>query len=320
MHFSCLPQAGRRNCFLRRACSPPEECLQKNGSLWFACPRDFLCTPAAAQRKRRAVAAKLSCNRCNVPRIAIRLSSRESTKRRALDTGAGSKVFLWTRAQEDSARLQQSADGLVRAIPGLRRHLWHARQKASAVLDRGMPRAAPAVLPPTESVYASLLSAEPERRFFRTRVLDTLLIDFSGGAPKLAAAAPGLAASWLGYGQNPGFYDQHPPLSALPAFASALGQEAIEGPSSRTETIRRALRMIPKKAVARKTEDASVLACKELPLLLCSSGTLWAGRFPPRDHPHAFRSPGTRLRSRRSHRRVRSRKPIRMSRSLSVCG
>ena len=92
--------------------------------------------------------------------------------------------------------------------------------------------------------------------------LDTLLIDFSGGAPKLAAAAPALAASWLGYGQNPGFYEQPPPLSALPAFASALGQEAIGGPSVRTETIRRALRMIPRSAVARKPEDETVLRAK----------------------------------------------------------
>jgi hypothetical protein len=88
------------------------------------------------------------------------------------------------------------------------------------------------------------------------------MIDSNGGAPKLAAVAPSLAASWLGYGQNPGFYEQQPPLSALPAFASAFGQEAIEGPSSRSETIRRALRMIPKEAPANKKEDANVLRAK----------------------------------------------------------
>ena len=110
--------------------------------------------------------------------------------------------------------------------------------------------------------YASLLNAEPNSVSSQLASLDTLLIDFNGGAPKLAAAAPALAASWLGYGQNPGFYEQQPPLSALPAFASALGQEAIDGPSSRTETIRRALRMIPRSAVARKPEDETVLRAK----------------------------------------------------------
>ena len=43
------------------------------------------------------------------------------------------------------------------------------------------------------------------------------------------ATAPALAASWLGYGQNPGFYEQDPPLSAFPAFAAAVGDEALNG-------------------------------------------------------------------------------------------
>ena len=112
------------------------------------------------------------------------------------------------------------------------------------------------------SAYAKLLSAEPGAISSELASTDTLMIDLSGGAPKLAAAAPALAASWLGYGQNPGFYEQQPPLSALPAFASALGQEAIEGPSFRTETIRRALRMIPKSAGAHKEEDETVQRAK----------------------------------------------------------
>jgi hypothetical protein len=41
-----------------------------------------------------------------------------------------------------------------------------------------------------------------------------------------------------------------------------VGQEAIDGPTSRTETIRRALRLIPKNEVARKTEDENVLRAK----------------------------------------------------------
>jgi len=36
-----------------------------------------------------------------------------------------------------------------------------------------------------------------------------------------ALAGPALASGWLGYGQNPGFYEQQPPMSALPAFAAA---------------------------------------------------------------------------------------------------
>jgi hypothetical protein len=182
-------------------------------------------------------------------------------KEMPLDAGTGNKVFLWTRSQEDSARLQQSVDALVRAVQAYDATFGARTQKSKPfwivecpVLDGCFTAA--------ESVYASLLSAEPGAVSSQLASFDTLLIDSNGGAPKLAAAAPGLAASWLGYGQNPGFYEQRPPLSALPAFASAVGQEAIDGPPSRTETIRRALRMIPNSAVARKTEDENVLRAK----------------------------------------------------------
>jgi hypothetical protein len=182
-------------------------------------------------------------------------------KETPLDASTGNKIFLWTRSQEDSARLQQAGDALVRAVQAYDSTFGARSQKSKPfwivecpVLDGCFTAA--------ESVYANLLSAEPGAVSSQLASLDTLLIDSNGGAPKLAAAAPGLAASWLGYGQNPGFYEQRPPLSALPAFASAVGQEAIDGPTSRTETIRRALRMIPKRAVARKTEDENVLRAK----------------------------------------------------------
>jgi hypothetical protein len=182
-------------------------------------------------------------------------------KETSLDNGTGSKVLLWTRAKEEAASLRQSADALVRAIQaydatfGARNHKPRPFWIVECPLAAGCFSAA-------ESSYANLLSAEPRAASSELASLDTVLVDFGGGAPKLAAAAPALAASWLGYGQNPGFYEQLPPLSALPAFASALGQEAIEGPSSRAETIRRALRMIPRSAGARKTEDESVLRAK----------------------------------------------------------
>ena len=182
-------------------------------------------------------------------------------KETALDTGSGSKVFLWTRSQEDSARLHQSADALARAIQTYDATFGARSKKPQPfwIVECPVPAGCFAA---AESSYANLLSAEPRAISSELASLDTLLIDFSGGAPKLAAAAPGLAASWLGYGQNPGFYEQQPPLSALPAFASALGQEAIDGPSSRIETIRRALRIIPKSAVAHKPEEESVQRAK----------------------------------------------------------
>jgi len=178
-----------------------------------------------------------------------------------LDSGSGSSVFLWTRAQQDSARLRDSADAVVRTIQAYDAAFGPRSQKSQPFWLVECPVVA-GCFSAAESSYANLLNAEPNSVSSQLASLDTLLLDFNGGAPKLAAAAPALAASWLGYGQNPGFYEQQPPLSALPAFASALGQEAIEGPSARTETIRRALRMIPRSAVARKPEDETVLRAK----------------------------------------------------------
>jgi hypothetical protein len=176
------------------------------------------------------------------------------------DTGTGDKVFLWARARE-SAQLRESAEALVRAIQAYDATFGARHQKSRPFWIVECP-ARDGCFTARESSYANLLSREPRAASSELASLDTVLIDFGGGALKLAAAAPALAASWLGYGQNPGYYDQQPPLSALPAFASALGQEAIEGPSSRTETIRRALGMIPKSAGARKTEEENVVRAK----------------------------------------------------------
>jgi hypothetical protein len=71
-----------------------------------------------------------------------------------------------------------------------------------------------------------------------------------------------LAASWLGYWQNPGFFEPEPPLSALPAFAASIGREAAEGADSRAETIRRALQLIPGKPGVRGPEEPAVVRAK----------------------------------------------------------
>jgi hypothetical protein len=182
-------------------------------------------------------------------------------KETALDVGAGNRVYLWTRAPEDSARFKQSADALVRAIQTYDATFGTRSRKPQPLWIVECPVLA-GCFTSTESSYANLIYAEPASVSSRLVSSDTLLIDYHGEAPRLAAAAPALAASWLGYGQNPGFYEQQPPLSALPAFASALGQEAVDGPSSRTETIRRALRMIPNSVVQRQPEDENVLRAK----------------------------------------------------------
>jgi hypothetical protein len=90
------------------------------------------------------------------------------------------------------------------------------------------------------------------------------MVDLTGGAPELAAVAPSLASSWLGYGQNPGFFEQTAPLSALPAFAASRGREAVEGPQTREKIIRRLLGAIPANPKPRSPESDDVLRAKSI--------------------------------------------------------
>lgn len=161
--------------------------------------------------------------------------------------GAKQKVILWSRSPASAEILRQASAQMAstaevyNTIFGAPAHrlpvFWivecpapagcfsHFRANVVALLDAGQP----------DQPSAELASA------------DTVMVDPSKGAPKLAeAAGPSLAASWLGYGRSPGFYEQTPPMSLLPVFAAAQSRERIEGPQARAATIRRALRLIPK--------------------------------------------------------------------------
>jgi hypothetical protein len=92
---------------------------------------------------------------------------------------------------------------------------------------------------------------------------DTMMVDLSAGTTRLAAAAaPSLATSWLGYTPNLGSYEQALPIAMFPAFAASIGRNAVEGPDSRAETIRRVLRRIPANREPHPPEDQAVLRAK----------------------------------------------------------
>jgi hypothetical protein len=173
-------------------------------------------------------------------------------------------VNLWTHAPQDAGTLRQLADALVRTIQaydsifgtrGAGSHqLWIVECPVLAGCFTG-----------AVSNYSKLISEANEKASPEMASSDTVMLDLSAGTPEMAAAAaPGLASSWLGYGQNPGFFEQEPPLSALPAFAAASGREAVQGPQVRADTIRRALREVPLHGEPRKPEDPAVLRAKSL--------------------------------------------------------
>jgi len=177
------------------------------------------------------------------------------------------KLHLWTSKPQDSAKLRDASDALGRVMAAYDAAFGARNKEVSQTWIVECPVAA-GCFTNLNPRRAKLLGQEENERTTAEMISqDTMVVDLSEGAPALAAgAAPSLAASWLGYGQNPAFYEQSPPLTMLPAFAAAMGHDAAQGGDSRTETIRRALRLIPqgekKDGKTKKEEDPAVLSVK----------------------------------------------------------
>jgi hypothetical protein len=184
---------------------------------------------------------------------------------REVQTGSGpNKIYLWTRTAQEAGELKQSADALGRVLQGYDDAFGNRGKDADALWIVECPVAA-SCFTQLQGANARLLEYEGEPTNSELVSQDSVVVDLSEGTPKVAvAAAPSLAASWLGYGQNPGFFQQEPPLSALPAFAAAVGREAVEGPSVRTATIHRLLERIPREPAAGKKDTGDVLRAKSL--------------------------------------------------------
>jgi hypothetical protein len=178
-------------------------------------------------------------------------------------------VNLWTRATQNPADLRPVADALVRT---LRTYNTMFGDRSTAVRQLWIVECpvADGCFTGSASSYTQMISEQGAKPSSEMASLDSVMTDLSSGTPEIAASVgPALASSWLGYGQNPGFFEQDPPLSALPAFAAARGQEAAQGSqpvgeSTRAETIRRVLRIIPTHADPRTPEDPSVVRAKSL--------------------------------------------------------
>jgi hypothetical protein len=180
---------------------------------------------------------------------------------------AGQKVFFGTRASQNAVNLGPTTESPMRAIQSFNSDFGVRTQTSQPLWIVECP-AVEGCFSRRDSAYAKLVGATDEPASAEMISMDAVVADVSGGAPKLAGnVAPSLAASWLGYGQNPGYFEQGPPLYALPAFAASAGREAVEGPTVREETIRRILRVVPpkpQKVEPHKVEDPAVLRAKSL--------------------------------------------------------
>jgi hypothetical protein len=172
------------------------------------------------------------------------------------------KMHLWTRQPQESGGVREASDGLARVIAAYDASFGERGKESSQTWIVECPAAA-GCFPKLNPVTAKLLGEEDERTTAEMISGDTMMVDLSVGAPKLAtAAAPSLAASWLGYAQNPGFFEQELPLVLLPAFAASIGGDAAGGADARRETIRNALRLIPTDGKPHQQEARAVLRAK----------------------------------------------------------
>jgi len=172
-------------------------------------------------------------------------------------------VHLWTGKQQDSAKLRDSSDALARVMAEYDAAFGERGKTPSQTWIVECPVVA-GCFTSLNPLRAKLLAqGENEQTTGEMISQDTMVVDLSEGTPTLVTqAAPSLAASWLGYGQSPAFFEQSPPLVMLPAFAAAIGRDAAEGGDARAETIRRALRLIPSGEKLPAKEDAHVLRVK----------------------------------------------------------
>jgi hypothetical protein len=174
------------------------------------------------------------------------------------------KIRVWTRGKLDLARLRDSGESLSRILATYDA-LLGARGKSRPPIWIVECPAPSGCISQQETGYTQLLYGRETARSAEMISQDSVVVDplLSAGAFE-TSAGPALAAGWLGYGQNPGFYEQQPPMSALPAFAAALAREASAGPAVRSEIIGRALAAVPQHAAGDSNANPAVIRAKSL--------------------------------------------------------
>lgn len=172
------------------------------------------------------------------------------------------KVYLWTLRDAGQQMTHGGSDSLVRALDAYD-SVFGVRGKQSQTLWIAECPQPGSCFTGRTAHYARLLDLPSDTSVAEMISLDTLLIEKNTDASRMTvAAAPYLAASWLGYGRNGGFFDQQPPLCALPIFAAAVGREAVEGTAVRGQMIGNALKEIPEKGSGSNTETADAVRAK----------------------------------------------------------
>jgi hypothetical protein len=173
-------------------------------------------------------------------------------------------VRVWSRPGSSAFDLRRAGDSLSRTLAAYDVLFGASDKSDTSVWIVECPEES-GCLTRFAAGYSALLDGENTGQFAEMISNDTVLVEPSIAHTTLEASiAPALAQGWLGYGKNPGFYDQQPPMSALPAFVAALARETSSGPQVREEIVQRALSKIPQPPTADSNKDPAVFRAKSL--------------------------------------------------------
>lgn len=173
-------------------------------------------------------------------------------------------VRAWSRSGSNAFDFPRAGDSLSRTLAAYD-VLFGARDKSNSSMWIVECPAENGCLTRRAAGYSALLDGENAGQFAEMISNDTVLVDPRIAHGTLEASiGPALAQGWLGYGKNPGFYDQQPPMSALPAFVAALARETSSGPKVREEIVQRALSKIPQATAPDSNNDPVVTRAKSL--------------------------------------------------------
>jgi hypothetical protein len=169
---------------------------------------------------------------------------------------------VWSRTDVSRAQLQQTTEALSKTLATYD-SLFATRDKSRPPLWIVECPENAGCFSQRSTAYGVLLYGESSSDSAEMISRDTILFDpRAASARPEALAGPALASGWLGYGQNPGFYEQQPPMSALPAFAAALALERSSGPQVREQIVGRALAQIPEHASPESNNNPTVSRAK----------------------------------------------------------
>ncbi len=189
------------------------------------------------------------------------------------------KLRIWSRTDVSPAQLQQATEALSKTLATYD-SLFATRDKSRPPLWIVECPENAGCFSQRSTAYGALLYGESSGDSAEMISRDTILFDpRAASARPEALAGPALASGWLGYGQNPGFYEQQPPMSALPAFAAALALEVSTGTQVRDQVIRRALAEIPVHASLQSNNDPAVSRAKSFLLFYALRDRVGADPF-----------------------------------------